>query len=356
MDFEIDDNGEFPQYSLNDDKQQRETLIREIQFSEGFSLIFVVCNRFVLRQNQVASIRISHPELRIQEINLGKPVPHLLYALRQSLESPPPNAVFVYGMENWISGDKDPRSIEFIVNLNAGRNHFAIDCPCPLVLWMPEYLHSMIQRGAPDFASIRSGYYVFASPPDDVTLTTLLTPGYETAITLTPDERKERLLELERLLQSLQSLPENAQDIPAEVRTLNRLITTHLVDNHFDKALVYAQRAIEFSEQFVGHNVLLKAESYKNFAEVCRKIEQFDQAIEYFSKAIDLYNQVKQQEENLGVLYGSLARISLQQNQYQEAKKQIEWSHHYLRKAEPYSPVSYANTPIRPCTDITLTK
>ena len=338
MDLPLEDNDDVSLPLPFDDTCQRETLVREIQFSEGFALIFAVCNRSALRQNQMAALRADYPELRIQEIDVGKPVPHLLYLLREVLESPPPDAVFVYGMENWISGEKDPRSVDFIVNLNAGRNHFAVDCPCPLVLWIPEYLHSMIQRGAPDFASIRSGYYSFASPPDDETLSQVLFPSSYLETDSTPNEREMRVEELTAMLKRLRSLPKDIQDKALEVRTLNRLINVLIINHKLAEAEQYAKQALHLTS-LLDNKSKEVFEVYYSLARIALLGTEYKKAEKIIKDYFDIFAQVNTLPAFFAaVMHNTLGEIYIKQRRYTEAQPQLANALEILREMKRVNP------------------
>src|SRR5947199_108305 len=83
--------------------------------------------------------------------------------------APPPDAVFVYGMERWLRAETETRRLEsfserFLSGINAHRNDFPSYIPCPLVLWVPDYILLAIQRYAPDFFSVHSVLVRFPLP------------------------------------------------------------------------------------------------------------------------------------------------------------------------------------------------
>ncbi len=183
---------------LPENDEQRATLTRELRYAKGFSLVFALCNSADERDRQMKALREEVPELRIQDVPVREEIPHLSYLLRTVLEAPLPDAVFVYGLENWIRSDSKPRTIPFLLNLNAARNHFIKDCPCPLVFWMPEYMLSQIIGSAPDFASVRSGIYIFTpSNADDLSsAVTIQSLGFSAVSGLALEDKQQRLNEL----------------------------------------------------------------------------------------------------------------------------------------------------------------
>lgn len=140
-------------------------------------------------------------------------------------------------MENWIRSDTNPHSIPFL-NLNAARNHFIQDCPCPLVIWLPDYLLRQITMGAPDFVSVRSGLYVFTTAPSETreVIDTLKILGLTEASGMLLDEKQQRLKGLEELLIRVQNLPEEGRNKQDEVSVLSQLATMYYVMGRYAEA------------------------------------------------------------------------------------------------------------------------
>ena len=148
-------------------EESRGRIATTIRLSENFTVIVATCNSKSESEAQMDSIRAENPDLNIRHIELREASESLFEVLQSELISESqPNAVFVSGMEQWIVGDQNPKSVPFILNLNAARNHFAREFSFTLVLWVPEYLYGMIRRGAPDFASVISGAYPFPIPSE----------------------------------------------------------------------------------------------------------------------------------------------------------------------------------------------
>jgi len=202
-----------------DEETELRALRRALRFAESFTLLFVRCNQPAQCQRLAYVLRTKLPQLTIQEIHFSEPMTHLLDALRGHISSPPPEALFVSGLEYSLPTAADAHATPFIANLNAARNSFSLVAPCPLVLWVPEYVLTAIARGAPDFFSIRSGVYYFAAMPEK---TIHLTESI-TAANLLLAEKQERIEAIESLLADYQALLPAQRDRQAEARLLIRL-------------------------------------------------------------------------------------------------------------------------------------
>ena len=124
------------------------------------------CNQADHRDRVMAALHARLPDCRIQSLSLREPVRNLFYELRAQLDSPEPDAVFLYGIEGWLPFGPEAERSPFILNLNAARNSYPKEFPFPLVFWVPQHILTTIARGAPDFCSVRSGYYSFCATPE----------------------------------------------------------------------------------------------------------------------------------------------------------------------------------------------
>lgn len=233
---------------------ERATLARELHLADGFVLMFALCNSAEERARQIAALREENPDLNLREFALREEEFALLYPLREQLTLPLPNAVCVYGMENWIRSDVPAKSVPFLLNLNAGRNHLVREFPCPIIFWIPEFLFEMIAEAAPDFFSIRSGIYTFTSLLDEyhATIERLYFLGYNHIFQLQPEQRQARIKELTNLLARIRALPPNQQDWQDKASTLDALALLYQQQGKYaDAELLYIE-SLAIKEQQVG--------------------------------------------------------------------------------------------------------
>jgi tetratricopeptide (TPR) repeat protein len=173
--------------------------------------------------------------------------------LRTTLTASYPDAIFVYGMM-WISGSVAPRSVPFLLNLNAVRNHFEQDCPCPMVLWMPEFLLTMLAEAAPDFLCVHRSLYLFSSSETERRAVTdsLQSLGLTAALGLALDERRERLEEITSLLKRVRCRPENQRNLSEEAYLLDRLATLYQEQGRYAEAEPLYQQALTILVESLG--------------------------------------------------------------------------------------------------------
>ncbi len=314
---------------LTDNDSQRATLARELRVAKGFTLIFALCNSAAERAQQIAALRSELPDLNIQEVPVRTEIPHLLQHLRHTLETPPPDAVFVYGMENWIRSDTNPRSIPFILNLNAARNHFIEDCPCPLILWIPDFLLRQIIGGAPDFASVRSGLYVFAASQNEAakTIETLEMLGLTEALGLDLSDKHQRIKEIEQLLSRVKHLPAENRNRQDQLYLIDQLATMYFAMGRYTEAESLLNEALQLRRASLpdGHPDI--AQSLNNLAGLYYSQGRFAEAEPLYNEALQIdraalpegHPGIATDLNNLAELYRSKGRYPEAEPLYHEA-------------------------------------
>ena len=302
-----------------DNDAQRATLARELRVAKGFTLIFALCNSAAERARQMNALKEDVPELRIQDVPVRKQIPHLLDVLRATLDDPAPDAVFVHGLENWIPSDANPHAVPFFLNLNAARNHFLVDCPCPLVLWMPDYLLRLIIGGAPDFASVRSGLYVFTTSAAEAqsAMQTLQSLNLILEYGLPLDEKQQRLRELTFTLSTLRSLPNGKRDPRDEAYLLYQLGQLHYVMGHYDQTEPLLQEALTILEDMQGREHSEIASILSNLALVYVQQGKFDRAETLHQEAVAIHKKVQGAEHpETAAALNNLAQLYNEQEKY----------------------------------------
>ena len=208
-----------------DEKTELRTLARALEFAQGFSLLFACCNRHDQRKRLVVELRNRLPKFDVEEIHFEASIDHLLDELRNRLTEPSSDAVFVSGLEYSLPTAADAYRTPLVGNLNAARNSFSLFVPCPLVLWVPEYVLTAIMRGAPDFFSVRSGVHYFAATPQETAASAESLTAEEEwqAASLSLAEKQERIASIEDMLEDYRAFPLEQRDFHAEARLLRRL-------------------------------------------------------------------------------------------------------------------------------------
>jgi tetratricopeptide (TPR) repeat protein len=347
-----------------DEAAEKDALMGALELSQGFSLIFACCNQASHRDRLMVDIQARLPDLRIQFIPLREPVRNLLYVLREVLESPPPDAVFLYGIEGWLTAGVEAEDDSFIRNLNAARNHFPREVPCPLVFWLPQHILTTLARGAADFCSVRSGIYSFSAPPEvrDRMERLLTSDGMTSMAGLAFDEKHERVETLAGMLAEYEALPTELRDPLAESRLMNSLATLHQVLGNFEAAEPLFQRALgirqasstpdqhtasilndlahlyysrgrsaeaeslyrqalEIQEATLGPNHSITASTLNNLADLYRSEARYVEAEPLYRRALEIQEStIGPYHFNTAVSLNNLALLYLSQGRYAESE------------------------------------
>jgi len=313
--------------SVPDEETELRTLARALQFADGFSLLFVRCHQHDQRQHLVAALRRELPHFNVLELHFKTPVDHLLHELRLRITQPPPDAVFVYGLEYSLPTAAEAHATPFVANLNAARNSFGLIVPCPLVLWVPEYVLTAIMRGAPDFFSVRSGVYYFAPMPQETAaFAESLTAGEGWMMASLPfEEKQERIAAIENLLADYRALPPAQRDRYAEARLLKRLGTLYDVLRQWTEAEKRYQQSLAMYREIgdrVGEGLVLK-----NLGTVCHRQGRWAEAEASYHQSLTMYREIGDRVNegrvliNLGGVYFSQGRWAEAETSYQQSLK-----------------------------------
>ncbi len=295
--------------STLDEETEMAALASSLRLADGFRLLFARCNQPNQRVRLIGKLMAQFPPETILGVHFSEPIPHLLDALRERLPVSSPRAIFVSGLEYSLPVAAEAERASFIANLNAARNSFPSIIPCPLVLWLPEYALTAVIRGAPDFFSIRSGVYFFASSPEETApLISAIIAGDAWQLASSPFlERQDRVEAIENLLQDYQTLPSRQRDYQAEAQLMERL--GHLYDTlgQWAKAEQAYQQDLQICRD-LGHRQGEGA-MLNNLGVIYRKQKRWTEAEQAHRRALQICRELASQEgeaatlNNLGVVY-----------------------------------------------------
>lgn len=146
---------------VGDREHQLRRLIQTLRNRKNrFALIFVVCNEVPLRRVLTQEVKENLSDQDLFEFHLtGKETGFLDNLLRIPGT---PHPLFVYGLENLLPSldEEKLRREETFQELQLRREQFR-NLKRPLVLWMPEYVYTLIGQQAVDFWSWQSGTFFF---------------------------------------------------------------------------------------------------------------------------------------------------------------------------------------------------
>lgn len=230
-----------------DPAQELLRLAETLRMSQGFTLLFAVVNQNPERARLMAELETLLPDKTFQHLPFTDIVSNLYRFLNMFPPENSPDALFVYGLEQWIPAGHAGEITPFILNLNITRNHFPKVMQCPLVLWLPEHLLYSLHTASPDFFSVTSGIFLLnplSHAESHNEIQTYLT-NQTVVVGLSPEEREEHITRLEKLLSEYRKLPEISRDRGVEVRLLGSLGLLHLSNENYTKAEILYNEAIE---------------------------------------------------------------------------------------------------------------
>lgn len=311
--------------STPDEAAEVLALVRALELAEGFRLIFVRCNQLPQRERLMEEVRSHLPKLKIQTIFFREPVQHLLDAIQAQLTTPSPDVMFVSGLEFSLPVVAEAHAAPLIANLNASRNSFAQTLPCPVVVWVPEYVLAAIAQGAPDFFSIRSSVYFFAAKPAEIAALarTLLRGNYSELANLSLAEKHQRIVVLESLLSDYNSLPQDQRDYQAELRLNFQLGNLFSLLRANDKAMKHYHRSLQLSQR-LGYRAEM-ANLLVHIGVIHQDRGEYEEALEQYKEALATFEElgncrgISNSLHNIGIIYQDRGDFDTAMRNYQRA-------------------------------------
>ena len=306
-----------------DPEEQKVILLRALEMAQGFALYFVVCDPGSGRTALIQELVAYFPEKQIQAVPVTSETDNLFHLLQTRLPSPAPDAVFVYGLENWISGAVDPRSLPFIRNLNAARNSFYDLVQSPLVFFVARHVLQAIINGAPDFFSVRSGVYMFPLTPDQRKARAGQSGeiGQDKILALSPITRNDKIAEMEHLLSELRSLDEGQREPKTEAILLNQLGVAYSSLGKYSEAKSFFSEALQILREILRVLSPELAIVLANLAVLCCEEKDYKHAETLFLTSLDVCYRVNDtQILSPANFLNGLGGLYLAQNRFEEAE------------------------------------
>ena len=336
-----------------DEEANLTALTRSLRRANGFGLIFAVCNQSDLRERLMRELAARLPEKDILQIPILQPIDSLLTYVTAELEAgdpeTPPDAIFVYGLEWWLPAPGDEAGARFVANLNLFRNNFPKRISCPMVLWVPQHILADIQDRAPDFASVRSGVYVFSMTSESRSqFLNSYTSEELTAIAgLTLEEKLERIARLEHLLKEFQSLPDAQRNLLDEARLMTSLASLYYELARFNDATPLFEAVLRIYREKLPEQHPDIAEGMNNLALLYSTQGRDTDAENLYEKALEIKNSVPFNSKDYAIGMRNLSLLYIKQKRYDEAESLLNQALGLVRaqpSAFPFPAADIANT------------
>jgi len=238
--------------------EEYQAFIRTLQFTDGFSILFVRCSPAEGEQ-LISQVKADIHDQNIEVIKLDKDVTNL-YAIVDKLPNKNNiNILFITGLESsfykyeeaktlagWSSKETHHYSQEsvppFLININQQRERFRDSFNICFVFLLPQFAIKYFIHRAPDFFDWRSGLFDFLL--DSKTLeqeaTRIIQEGtYEKYANLTNEETNQKILEIIDII-------EHEIDNEQKAELFFELGYLQRVRKNYEEAISSYDKAVEF--------------------------------------------------------------------------------------------------------------
>ncbi len=219
-----------------DSEEEYETFVRTLERTEGFRLLFVRCTPAEGKQ-LIVRVKEELPQKTIEVLRLDKPIENLYEIVEQLPNREQVNILFIQGLEHSFYeyeqtkfGDTSERysyswqGVPRILNhLNQQRERFRDDFNICFVFLLRSFSLKYFIHRAPDFFDWRSSVFEFPTEPEilEQESSRIHQEGdYEKYLTLTPEERIKKVLEIQELLEENHQTPSSKANLLLELGDL----------------------------------------------------------------------------------------------------------------------------------------
>ena len=233
-------------------EEEYAALVRAIRWTKGFGLLFVQCSP-AEGERLMARVRDDIADKTLDVLRLDGEIDDLYDTVAALPEIDKTNVLFITGLEKSLApyikpgygseGDYYAKDTvpKILGKLNLQRERFRETLKLCFVFLVPLYATKYLIRRAADFYDWRSGVWEFLGPPQEAQQKAqqfIADNDYEQYVSLTPQQRRERFLVIEDLLESKHH---SAESIGKLRREQGRLL---YVDHDPQEALSYFEKAL----------------------------------------------------------------------------------------------------------------
>ncbi|GFE68601.1 tetratricopeptide repeat protein [Chroococcus sp. FPU101] len=301
-------------------RETYQALLRNLKRREGFGILFVLCSP-AQRVEIIDSVQKDLPDKSVETLNLENNINNLYNLIAQKNNQKKIDILFITGIEktlvdyiksSGIGGQGDYYRLDtvppILSHLNLQRERFRDDFKTCFVFFVPLFALKYILRRSPDFYDWRSGVFEFASTQERVkeeSLRYLREGDYEQYLLWTPQQRREKILEIEDLISERYQTLENKAALWFEVGRI------YAAEQNWEEAIQSYDKAIELQPD--NYNALnLRGIALRELGRLEEAIVSFDQAIEIQSNDSVAWN-------NKGIVLHKLGRFDESIQSYKHA-------------------------------------
>jgi tetratricopeptide (TPR) repeat protein len=266
-------------------------LLRALRRKKGFGLFFVQCNS-AQTERIMTSIRQQLPQKRLQQFDLSRDSETLYGEILESYQQKPFAVAYITGVEQVLFGYEDTKRLagwtsqeiynyswkgvpSLLSHLNRQREAFEANLPIALVFLVRSFVIDYFIQRAPDFFDWRSGFFKFSKGAEDLQKASqeLVGRDYQEYLTLTPEQRMEKLLEIK---DQIRQLDPNENDQKSNLlREQGRLFES---GEDSIQALDCYNRSLSLSPKNYS--------AWADRGDVLHDLDRYEEAIESYDKAL----------------------------------------------------------------------
>ena len=336
-----------------DSEEEYQTFLRTLERTEGFRLLFVRCTP-AEGEYLIARVKDDLPKKNIEFLRLDKPIENLYEIVERLAKREQINILFVQGLEHSFYeyeqvkfGDTNERDFyswkgvpRILNHLNQQRERFRDDFDICFVFLLRSFSLKYFIHRAPDFFDWRSSVFEFPTAPKliEQESSRLLQEGdYDKYLSLTPEERIQKILEIQEILEEADKFTRNNQVEPKwyqlfkiifilkkifrrsnhkiSYRSGLRCELGNLLDTakEYEAALSAYDQALKITPN--SHNV------WNNRGNALIKIERIEEAIESYAQALQIKPNSHYTWNNRGTALIKIERIEEAIDNYDQALK-----------------------------------
>ncbi|MTJ15857.1 tetratricopeptide repeat protein [Dolichospermum sp. UHCC 0299] len=303
--------------------EEYQAFIRTLQFTDGFSILFVRCSPAGGEQ-LISQVKADIHDQNIEVIKLDKDVTNL-YAIVDKLPNKNNiNILFITGLESsfykyeeaktlvgWNSRQTHHYSWEsvppILININQQRERFRDSFNICFIFLLPQFAIKYFIHRAPDFFDWRSGLFDF--PLDSKTLEQEATRiirerNYEEYVKLTDEEANKKILEIIDII-------EHEIDDEQKAKLFFGLGNLQGVRKDYEEAISSYDKAVEIKPDYY--------EAWYNRGISLGNLGRYEEAISSYDKAVEFKPDYHQAWNNRGISLGNLGRYEEAISSYDKA-------------------------------------
>lgn len=273
---------------LPEPEEVYQDLLRALKWKSGFGLYFVQCTP-VESDHFIAKIPHDLPQSKIAVLRLFEPVDKLYDKVVDCIQDQQIDILLIKGLEyslykyekrnfgeitegQFVNLTKVPPILN---HFNQQRERFRDDFPFRFVFLLRSFSLNYLIHRAPDFFDWRSGVYDLPTTPELVeeeSRRLLLEGDYETYLQLTPEQKIEKVLEIQELLTEKHQTDNNRASLLFE---LGNLLYSA---NEYETAITFYEQELKFKpdDHYAWYN---RGNALRNLKENEEAILSYDQAL-----------------------------------------------------------------------------